>query len=52
MTVFSLVPPEFDNEALKSGTVITVREYENVTLTCRANGNPKVNKPFPRRSAN
>ncbi|RWS23581.1 lachesin-like isoform X6, partial [Leptotrombidium deliense] len=35
------VPPQFDDSSLKSGTNVTVREHRNVTLSCKANGNPK-----------
>jgi hypothetical protein len=39
----NIVPPEFDNyESFESDSVVKVKEYENVTLTCKANGNPKV----------
>lgn len=32
--------PEFDEDALKNGHTIVVREFDNVTLSCRARGNP------------
>lgn len=35
------VPPFFEDPTLKGDTNVTIREYDNVTLSCRADGNPK-----------
>ncbi|KAI1301727.1 Protein CEPU-1 [Halotydeus destructor] len=36
-----VVPPHFEDKSLKGDTNVTVNEYANVTLSCRAGGNPK-----------
>lgn len=33
-------PPRFDESSFTSGSETTVRENSNLTLTCRASGNP------------
>ncbi|RWS13815.1 lachesin-like isoform X6, partial [Dinothrombium tinctorium] len=35
------VAPQFEESSLKSGANVTVREHQNVTLSCKARGNPE-----------
>ena len=39
---FFKVPPEFDKHVFNSETILNVKEYGNVSVPCKAYGNPKV----------